>query len=261
VEPSPEDDTLSQILNRLSDLENSLSTNTFVEGDTYIDDTDEFAYFFQYFFNYFYPGTGDITGDLGIAVYGNSHINVDIPTNKTFGLHFADSNGDEYAGLDAQLRVAPGDGISLEASYGVTVDLATDPGLEFDGTTPDGKLRVKANTDAVKANTDAGLEIDGDGIGINNGCGLTFEDGALVLNYATNSGLKCESGELSINRRYGVNLSNNYLDVVSASIDFSVTPAATGNVNETGTGHGIYFLADEPKGLLLAPGDWLYIVP
>ena len=226
-----------------------MSTLSFIEGDTYIDDADEFFYYFQIFYQFWRPSS-DVFGDLGIQV-NEGAIRVDTKADKSYGL---DIDGTTAV---SQLRVAAGDGIELIANYGVTIDLydSNEPtdysGLEFVGSSPNGELRVKLKDDS-------GLTLDTDGLSINNGCGLTFESGKLVLNYAANSGLKCVAEKLSINTRYGVGLSNDFLDVITSTIDFSVTPVG---FNPISSGEGLYFQTSDPKGLYLAPGDWLYIVP
>ncbi len=186
-EPSPEEDALSEILNRLEELENTSSLSTYSEGgDTFIEEADTIINLIQNIVANYFIDIQVVGGDMGIRVNG-AWARVDTTTDKSYGL---DVDGVTAA---AKLRVAAGDGIELVADYGVTVDLATDPGLELTGTSPNKELKALVNTEG-------GLEIDGDGIGINNGCGLTFEDAALVLNYATSSGLKCEGGEISLDR-------------------------------------------------------------
>ena len=225
-----------------------MATNTFTEGDTFVDNTEEIIYLSNVT-QIFYGGSVEVFGDLGIAVFGGESIRVDTPSDKSYGLDF---DGTTAA---AQLRVAAGDGIELIADYGVTIDLATDPGLELTGTSPDKELKAKIKDDS-------GLTLDSDGISINNGCGLTFDEGALTLNFATSSGLKCESDEISIDRRHGLNFDGNFLDIVTAPIEFDKNPPSLPYARSpSGTsGYGIYFIDGAPNGMLLAPGDWLYIV-
>ena len=257
-EPSSEEDALSQILNRLSDLENTASIDTYgTGGDTFIEEIEEITIIIQNIIANYTIDIQLVVGDMGIQVNG-AWARVDTTTNKSYGLDF---DGTTAA---AKLRVAAGDGIELVADYGVTVDLATDPGLELVGaSSPDKELKAKVNTDA-------GLELDIDGIGINAGCGITFEDDALVLDYAPNAGLTCGVTGLRIDTRYGlvvdpVTDTNGKLDLFTGSVCYEKTPTAVDGADllfPYGTGDGIAFTDEGATGnrMHLCPGDWLFIV-
>lgn len=258
-EPSSEEDILSEILSRLSDLENVSSISTYsAGGDTFIEEIEMVTnIILNTFFNQYFMEINVVGGDMGISVNG-LWVRVDTTTNKSYGLDF---DGDTKT---AKLRVAAGDGIELVDDYGVTVDLATDPGLELVGaSSPDKELKAKVNTDA-------GLEIDGDGIGINAGCGFTFDDdGALILDYAPNAGLICGDTGLRIDARYGLQVdsvadTNGKLDIMTTEVNLAAEPQGSGDTSPvTGERHGIYWEdggSSEWFYLKLAPGDWLYIV-
>lgn len=95
-------------------------------------------------------------------------------------------------------------GLAL-TSAGIAVNLATDPGLEFDSNA----LRVLANTSAgiertssgigVDLAADPGLEFDGtNGLRALVGDGLERVAGGIQIDLATNSGLEFNSGDLQI---------------------------------------------------------------
>jgi hypothetical protein len=74
-----------------------------------------------------------------------------------------------------------GSGLSLD---GTVFSVDTTPSSGFAG------LEVAANALNVKVNTADGLEITTNGLGINNGAGLTFSSGALVLDTANGYGVR-----------------------------------------------------------------------
>jgi hypothetical protein len=74
-----------------------------------------------------------------------------------------------------------GSGLSLN---GTVFSVDTTPSSGFAG------LEVAANALNVKVNTADGLEVTTNGLGINNGAGLTFSSGALVLDTANGYGVR-----------------------------------------------------------------------
>jgi hypothetical protein len=74
-----------------------------------------------------------------------------------------------------------GSGLTLT---GTVFSVDTTPSSGFAG------LEVAANALNVKVNTADGLEVTSDGLGINNGAGLTFSSGALVLDTANGYGVR-----------------------------------------------------------------------
>lgn len=77
-----------------------------------------------------------------------------------------------------ELAVNPGDGIA-NVTDRVTVDLETDPGLEFNGATPNGKLRAKVKALGGVIRDADGLSVSVDGVTITlNGSGELVAQGA-----------------------------------------------------------------------------------
>lgn len=67
-----------------------------------------------------------------------------------------------------------GDGMKLSATREVSLDFATDPALEFSGTTPDGQVRVKVKTNGGITRDSNGLSLSG------TGSGVTLSSGILI---------------------------------------------------------------------------------
>lgn len=78
------------------------------------------------------------------------------------------SAGDGLTKTGNVLDVNAGDGIEIVSDY-VTVDLATDPGLEFTGTTPNAELRAKVDPSGGLERVAAGLGVKLDGTTLQKG--------------------------------------------------------------------------------------------
>lgn len=115
-----------------------------------------------------------ITAGNGISFSG-SNINIDL-RDTTPCLELSATG----------IGVIVGDGLA-QASAGVVIDLATDPGLEFST----GNLRVKIKTDG-------GVTRDSDGLSVANGDGIVVGAGGVEVDLAINGGLEFSGGELQV---------------------------------------------------------------
>jgi hypothetical protein len=94
-----------------------------------------------------------------------------------------------------------GDGLTLTGST-FAVDVTPTSGFA--------SLEITNNSLAVKANTSDGLEITTNGLGINNGAGLTFDSGALVLDTANGYGVRKFSASVGNGSATSFNVTHNF---------------------------------------------------
>jgi len=172
-------------------------------------------------------GGGDLKDAGGDGIKYNTStkkLDVDLPTSNP-GLRIASS----------KLDVKAGDGITLDGD-GVNVDLATsNDGLKFSTTGGSGKLSVDAGNgidlatnnkvevkghdgiavdgNGVKAdiNTAAGLEFTGSTagsrkVGINEGNGLTYASGSLVVKPKSNGGIAVDGDGVAVDSGNGIEI-------------------------------------------------------
>jgi hypothetical protein len=164
--------------------------------------------------------------------------------------------GDGLVDNGAAIDVNPGDGIAIVSDQ-VVVDLATDPGLEFNA----GDLQVKVKTGGGVVRDADGLSIDtgdlssdlaGDGlvangtaIDVNPGDGIAVVSDKVVVNLAADPGLEFETGELQAKVKTAGGITR---DVDGLSVDSSTIAGdglvATGHVLDVNPGDGIAVVSD-----------------
>jgi len=155
-------------------------------------------------------------GGLAVKLDGSGGLEHD-PDGLRLKLAPTGSGG---SGLDVSVdgvKVAAGRGLEVEDNS-VHVDLAEDPGLEFDSSGEDGRLRVKPDTDS-------GLEVDGSGVKVKIDVGLEFSSGALRAKVNTTCGLQVNSN--GIEGKVGTGLK---FDNGAFAIDTSGVKSYTGTL-------------------------------
>jgi hypothetical protein len=109
-----------------------------------------------------------LTGNLGIEINGSNEVNVDIDIGAC-GLTFSDLTS------SGKLQIHVGNGIALDTADDgkVSIDLATNPGLEFDA----GQLKVLLNSDAFSLDAQGiAIVVDDASIEISVTNGLQIKD-------------------------------------------------------------------------------------
>ena len=158
--------------------------------------------------------------------------------------------GAEGGRLASAYEAVGGPGIAVAAiedsnQHKVSVELATDPGLEFDAETDAGKLRAKVNAAKAMLRESAGL-----GVKANTDYGVSVSSSGVAVDIAaSNPGLQFVSGDLAV-------LPNPDKAVVVEAAGVGVIANASKSISVTAGGVGVGVeIADTNPGLKRVNGD------